>query len=232
MKTFANMKCQLVKISWGIVEIGNTRVYVELRLSTGPMNLKVKFKVPKGMSYSYVCSANDAPFEDGKFLSYWIPKNVYFPVHFCGEDINSLVETVVKHLNLKFFEESRKWLSKEEDEAIRLERKNCSLMDWLSPDHIRAKFPSLADVDDSILWRYVDGSDQWCKWIEDPMNPENIRQRVIEAYGIYQVWKDDDGEYHITEWCQDGIQDYPWAIYVGTRRECEAYIRKTVKTTI
>ena len=232
MKTFANMKCQLVKISWGIVEIGNTRVYVELRLSTGPMNLKVKFKVPKGMSYSYVCSANDAPFEDGKFLSYWIPKNVYFPVHFCGEGINSLVETVVKHLNLKFFEESRKWLSKEEDEAIRLERKNCSLMDWLSPDHIRAKFPSLADVDDSILWRYVDGSDQWCKWIEDPMNPENIRQRVIEAYGIYQVWKDDDGEYHITEWCQDGIQDYPWAIYVGTRRECEAYIRKTVKTTI
>lgn len=128
----------------------------------------------------------------------------------------------------KISEESRKWLSKEEDEAIRLERKNCSLMDWLSPDHIRAKFPSLADVDDSILWRYVDGSDQWCKWIEDPMNPENIRQRVIEAYGIYQVWKDDDGEYHITEWCQDGIQDYPWAIYVGTRSECEAYVRKVV----
>lgn len=55
------------------------------------------------------------------------------------------------------------------------------------------------------------------------MNPENVRQRVIEAYGAYQVWKDGD-EYHITEWCQGGIHDYPWAIYMGTRSECEAYI--------
>lgn len=223
MEIVSNMKCQLVKISWGIVEIGNTRVYAELWLSTSMMNLKVKFRVPKGMSYSYVCSVKDAPFEDGRFISYWVPKNVYFPVHFCGESINKLVEIVVKHLNLKFFEESRKWLSKEEDEAIRLERKNRSLMDWLRPDHIRAKFQSLADVDDSILWRYVDGSTMWCKWVEDPMNPENVRQRVIEAYGAYQVWKDGD-EYHITEWCQGGIHDYPWAIYVGTRSECEAYI--------
>ena len=224
METFANMKIQFTKISWGIVRISDNRIYCELWLSVERMSLKIKFKIPKGMSYSYVCSAKDAPFEDGRFISYWVPKNVYFPVHFCGTTVNELVDAVVKHLQLKISNESRKWLSKEEDEAIRLERKNCSLMDWLSPDHIRAKFPSLADVDDSILWRYVDGSDQWCKWIEDPMNPENIRQRVIEAYGIYQVWKDDDGEYHITEWCQDGIQDYPWAIYVGTRQECSAYI--------
>lgn len=125
METFANMKCQLVKISWGIVEIGNTRVYAELWLTTGPMNLKVKFKVPNGMSYSYACSAKDAPFEDGQFLSYWVPKNIYFPVHFCGEGVNSLVETVVKHLQLEFFEESRKWLTKDEKTTAELLAINC-----------------------------------------------------------------------------------------------------------
>ena len=249
METFANMKCQLVKISWGIVEIGNTRVYAELWLTTGPMNLKIKFKVPNGMSYSYACSAKDAPFKDGQFLSYWIPKNVYFPVHFCGEDINSLVETAVKHLQLEFFEESRKWLTKEEDEAICLERKNCSLMDWLSPDHIRAKIQSLADVDDAILWRHVDGSDRWREWIKNPMYPENIRQRVLAAYGIYQVniseSVDGDITPRISERSNDGYvgklvdatyldgsDTTDWCVFVGTRSECEAYIRKTVKTTM
>ena len=131
MEIVSNMKCQLVKISWGIVEIGNTRVYAELWLTTGPMNLKVKFKVPNGMSYSYVCSANDAPFEDGQFLSYWIPKNVYFPVHFCGEGVNSLVETVVKHLQLEFFNESRKWLTKDEKTAAELLAMKCISRDDL-----------------------------------------------------------------------------------------------------
>lgn len=131
MEIVSNMKCQLVKISWGIVEIGNTRVYAELWLTTGPMNLKVKLKVPKGMSYSYVCSVKDAPFEDGQFLSYWIPKNVYFPVHFCGEDINSLVETVVKHLQLKFFNESRKWLTKDEKTTAELLAMKCISRDDL-----------------------------------------------------------------------------------------------------
>ena len=125
METFANMKCQLVKISWGIVEIGNTRVYAELWLTTGPMDLKVKFKIPKGMSYSYTCLTKDAPFEDGQFLSYWIPKNIYFPVHFCGEGVNELVETVVKHLQLKFFKESRKWLTKDEKTTAELLAMNC-----------------------------------------------------------------------------------------------------------
>lgn len=119
------MKCNSLKISWGIVEISNVRVYCELWLSTSMMNLKVKFKVPKGMSYSYVCSANDAPFEDGQFLSYWVPKNVYFPVHFCGEGVNSLVETAVKHLQLKFFKESRKWLTKDEKTTAELLAMNC-----------------------------------------------------------------------------------------------------------
>lgn len=130
MEIVSNMKCHLVKISWGIVEICNTRVYAELWLTTGTLNLKVKFKVPKGMSYSYAC-AKDAPFEDGQFLSYWIPKNIYFPVHFCGEDINSLVETVVKHLNLKFFEESRKWLTKDEKNVAELLALSCITRDDL-----------------------------------------------------------------------------------------------------
>lgn len=227
MEIVSNMKCQLVKISWGIVEIGNTRVYAELWLTTGQMNLKVKLKVPKGMSYSYACSANDAPFEDGQFLSYWIQKNVYFPVHFCGSAINELVEIVIKHLQLKFFKESRKWLTSEEDEEIRLQRKSCSLMEWLSPDHIRAKLESLADVDDAILWRYIDGSDPWREWTKNTLYPENIRQRILRSYGTYQVHLDIDGdcEYHITEWHSNGIHDYPWSIFVGTRSECEAYIR-------
>lgn len=131
MEIVSNMKCQLVKISWGIVEIGNTRVYAELWLTTGPMNLKVKLKVPKGMSYSYACSVKDAPFEDGQFLSYRIPKNVFFPVHFCGVGINSLVETVVKHLQLKFFNESRKWLTKNEKTTAELLAVKCILRDDL-----------------------------------------------------------------------------------------------------
>lgn len=107
------MKTQFTKISWGIVRINDVEVYCELWLSTSVMNLKVKFKVPNGMSYSYTCSTKDAPFEDGQFLSYWIPKNVYFPVHFCGTTVNELVDAVVKHLNIKFFNESRKWLTKD-----------------------------------------------------------------------------------------------------------------------
>ena len=30
----------------------------------------------------------------------------------------------------------------------------------------------------------------------------------------------------------DGCDETNWCVFVGTRRECEAYIRKTVKTTI
>lgn len=237
METFANMKCNSLKISWGIVEISNVRVYCELWLSTSMMNLKVKFKVPKGMSYSYTASANDCPFNDGSFLSYWIP------VPFCGTAVNELLEAVVEHLNLKFFNESRKWLSKEEDEAIRLERKNCSLMDWLRPDHIRAKIQSLADVDDAILWRHVDGSDRWCEWIKNPMYPGNIRKRVLAAYGIYQVNVSESVDGDITPWISewsndgyvgrlvdttylDGCDTTNWCVFAGTRSECEAYIRK------
>lgn len=111
METFARMKSRFIKVSWGIVEIGSAKVYCELWLSTGMMSQKVKFKTPKGMSVSYTCSAKDAPFEDGQFLSYWIPKNVQ------GATVNELVETVVERLQLKFFEESRKWTS-EEDNAL------------------------------------------------------------------------------------------------------------------
>ena len=115
MKTIANMKSQFIKISWGIVEIRGIRVYCELWLSTGMMDLKVKFKVPNGMSVSYSCTSKDCPFNDGSFLSYWIPKNVYFPVHFCGSTVNELVELVVEHLNLRFFTESHKWTIEKDD---------------------------------------------------------------------------------------------------------------------
>ena len=119
------MKIQFTKISWGIVRIGYNRIYCELWLSVERMSLKVKFKIPKGMSCSYVCSAKDAPFEDGRFISYWVPKNVYFPVHFCGTTVNSLVETVVKHLQLEFFNESRKWLTKDEKTTAELLAMKC-----------------------------------------------------------------------------------------------------------
>lgn len=131
MEIVSNMKCQLVKISWGIVRINDNRIYCELWLSTNMMNLKVKLKVPKGMSYSYRCSVKDAPFEDGRFLSYWVPKNVYFPVHFCGTTVNKLVELVIKHLNLKFFEESRKWLTKDEKTVAELLAMKCISRDDL-----------------------------------------------------------------------------------------------------
>lgn len=150
MEIVSNMKCQIIKISWGIVEIGNTRVYAELWLTTGPMNLKVKLKVPKGMSYSYACSANDAPFEDGQFLSYWIPKNVYFPVHFCGTTINELVEIVIKHLQLKFFKESRKWLTKDEKTTAELLAMKCISRDDL-------EWMLNCDVCDipQVFWKYA-----------------------------------------------------------------------------
>lgn len=120
METIANMKSRFIKISWGIVRINDVEVYTEFWLSTTLMWLKAKFKITKGMSYSYTCSAKDAPFEDGQFLSYWVPKNVYFPVHFCNSTCNGLIECVVKHLNLKFFEESRKWLTPAEKECAHM----------------------------------------------------------------------------------------------------------------
>lgn len=131
MEMVSNMKCNFLKISWGVVEINDVKVYCELWLATMSMSLKVKFKAPKGMSYSYTCSAKDAPFEDGQFLSYWIPKNVYFPVHFCGTTVNKLVEIVVKHINLKFFKESRKWLTKDEKTTAELLATKCILRDDL-----------------------------------------------------------------------------------------------------
>lgn len=131
MESFANMKCNFLKTSWGIVRINDVEVYCELWLSTGMMSLKVKFKIPKGMSYSYTCSTKDAPFEDGRFLSYWIPKSIYFPVHFCGATVNELVELVVRHLDLKFFKESRKWLTKEEKSVAELLALKCCTRDDL-----------------------------------------------------------------------------------------------------
>ena len=122
---FTNMGVGFVRVSKGYAMVSGKRIYCELWLSVERMNLKVKFKVPKGMSYSYVCSAKDAPFEDGQFLSYWIPKNVYFPVHFCGTTVNELVDAVVKHLQLKFFKESRKWLTKDEKTTAELLAMKC-----------------------------------------------------------------------------------------------------------
>ena len=126
METFiANMKCNFLKISWGVVEINDVKVYCELWLATSSMSLKVKFKAPKGMSTSYTCSTRDAPFEDGQFLSYWIP------IHFCGTTVNGLVDAVVKHLQLKFFNESRKWLTKDEKTTAELLAMKCISRDDL-----------------------------------------------------------------------------------------------------
>ena len=150
METFANMKTQFTKISWGIVEINNVRIYCELWLSTSMMNLKIKFKVPKSMSYSYVCSAKDAPFEDGQFLSYWVPKNVYFPVHFCGKGVNELVDAVVKHLQLEFFEESRKWLTKEEKTTAEL-----LAMNYISREDLEWMLNCDACDIPQVFWEYA-----------------------------------------------------------------------------
>lgn len=143
MEIVSNMKCQLVKISWGIVEMGNTRVYAELWLSTSMMDLKVKFKVPNGVSYSYVCSAKDAPFEDGQFLSYWIP--------ICGGcALNKLVERAVKHINLKFFEESRKWLTKDEKTVAELLAMKC-----ISRDDLEWMLKCNACDIPQVFWKYA-----------------------------------------------------------------------------
>lgn len=128
---FTNMGVGFVRVSKGYAMVSDKRIYCELWLSVERMNLKVKLKVPRGMSYSYACSANDAPFEDGQFLSYWIPKNVYFPVHFCGTTVNKLVDAVVEHLNIKFFNESRKWLTKDEKTTAELLAMKCISRDDL-----------------------------------------------------------------------------------------------------
>ena len=163
METFANMKCNFLKISWGVVEINDVKVYCELWLSTNMMNLKVKFKIPKGMSYSYTCSTNDGPFEDGRFLSYWVPKNVYFPVHFCGTTVNELVDAVVKHLQLKFFEESRKWLTKEYDryQVNISESVDGDITPWISEWSNDGYVGTLVDT------QYMDGCDttNWCVFV-------------------------------------------------------------------
>lgn len=121
---FTNMSVGFIRVSKGYV-IASGRIYCELWLSVERMNLKIKFKIPKGMSYSYACSAKDAPFEDGAFLSYWIP------MHFCGTTVNELVDAVVKHLQLKLFKESRKWLTKDEKTAAELLAMRCISRDDL-----------------------------------------------------------------------------------------------------
>lgn len=144
------MKIQFTKTSWGIVRINDVEVYCELWLSVERMNLKVKFKIPKGMSYSYACSSNDAPFEDGQFLSYWIPKNVYFPVHFCGTTVNELIDVVIKHLQLKFFKEPRKWLTNDEKTTAELLAMKCISRDDL-------EWMLNCDVCDipQVFWKYA-----------------------------------------------------------------------------
>lgn len=218
METFANMKCNFLKISWGVVEINDVKVYCELWLSTNMMNLKVKFKIPKGMSYSYTCSTNDGPFEDGRFLSYWVPKNVYFPVHFCGKGVNLLVETVVKHLQLKFFEESRKWLTKDEKTVAELLAMKCILRDDL-------EWMLNCDVCDipQVFWKYA--------------------KEYSKEYDRYQVNISESVDGDITPWISewsndgyvgtlvdtqymDGCDTTNWCVFVGTHSECEAYIRK------
>lgn len=128
---FTNMGIGFVRVSKGYAMVSDSRIYCELWLSVERMNLKVKFKIPKGMSYSYTCSGNNGPFEDGQFLSYWVPKNVYFPVHFCGTTVNKLVDAVVEHLNIKFFTESRKWLTKDEKTTAELLAIKCISRDDL-----------------------------------------------------------------------------------------------------
>lgn len=187
METFANMKCNFLKISWGVVEINDVKVYCELWLATVSMSLKVKFKAPKGMSTSYACSAKDAPFEDGQFLSYWIPKNVYFPVHFCGTTVNKLVDAVVKHLQLKFFEESRKWLTKDEKTTAEL---------------LAMKGRYQVNVSES-----VDGD--ITPWISEWSEDGYVGTLVDTQY-------------------MDGCDTTNWCVFVGTRSECEAYIRKRI----
>lgn len=218
METFANMKCNFLKISWGVVEINDVKVYCELWLSTNMMNLKVKFKIPKGMSYSYTCSTNDGPFEDGQFLSYWIPKNIYFPVHFCGTTVNELVDAVVKHLQLKFFEESRKWLTKDEKTTAELLAMKCISRDDL-------EWMLNCDVCDipQVFWKYA--------------------KEYSKEYDRYQVniseSVDGDVTPWISEWSEDGYvgtlvdtqymdgcDTTNWCVFVGTHSECEAYIRK------
>lgn len=147
---FTNMGVGFVRVSKGYAMVSDKRCYCELWLSVERMNLKVKFKIPKGMSYSYTCSTKDAPFEDGQFLSYWIPKNIYFPVHFCGTTVNELVELVIKHLNLKFFEESRKWLTKDEKTTAELLAMKCISRDDL-------EWMLNRDVCDipQVFWKYA-----------------------------------------------------------------------------
>ena len=155
METFTNMSVGFVRVSKGYATVSDMRVYCELWLSVERMSLKVKFKIPKGMSYSYVCSAKDAPFEDGRFISYWVPKNVYFPVHFCGTTVNELVDAVVKHLNLKFFEESRKWLTKDEKTVAELLAISCITRDDL-------EWMLNYDVCDipQVFWDYAEAYDK------------------------------------------------------------------------
>lgn len=229
METFANMKCNFLKISWGVVEINDVKVYCELWLSTNMMNLKVKFKIPKGMSYSYTCSTNDGPFEDGQFLSYWIPKNIYFPVHFCGTTVNELVELVIKHLNLKFFEESRKWLTKDEKTTAELLAMKC-----ISKDDLEWMLNCDTCDIPQVFWKYAKAYSK---------EYDNYLARVEKEEGRYQVNISESVDGDVTPWISewsndgyvgtlvdtqymDGCDTTNWCVFVGTHSECEAYIRK------
>lgn len=203
----------------GYMFLNDVRCYIEVWHSVVWQEDQLRVFYPKGMSCSYAA---------GKNITEWHFEDAYMwcklPHKAC---IDTAITVVIAETNLRFFKGSRKWLTKEEEQLLQKERENRSLMEWLNPEMIQEIIPTLKDVDDSILWRYVDGSDAWVEWMSDPLNPAMVRKRVLEAYGAYQVYLDLDGdcEYHITRWDEDGVQDYPWAIFVGTRSECEAYVR-------
>ena len=116
---------RFIRVSEGYADVPNLtgipcRHYCEVWLATATMQLQVKVKIPAGSSYSYYAGKHDLLGTTGGFLCYWVPKNVYFPVHFCGTGINDLVDVVVKHLRLKVFKESRKWLTPHEKNVAEL----------------------------------------------------------------------------------------------------------------
>lgn len=138
---------------------------------------------------------------------------------------------VVKHLQLKFFEESRKWLTKDEKTTAELLAMKCISRDDL-------EWMLNCDVCDipQVFWKYAK---------EYSNKYDNYLARVEKEEGRYQVNVSESVDGDITPWISewsedgyvgtlvdtqymDGCDTTNWCVFVGTRSECEAYIRKRI----
>lgn len=100
------------RVGKGYMFLNDTRCYIEVWHSVVWQEDQLKVFYPKNMSYSYVA---------GKNITEWHCEDAYMwcklPHKAC---IDTAITVVIAETDLRFFEESRKWLTSEEKECAHM----------------------------------------------------------------------------------------------------------------